>query len=329
MTRINKFTIGMAFALTGTCFAAPPAILLSMEQPLTIGAAIFGLGLVGTAAWEIISLKKEADVSQLARAVESRSMLAAVDTIEESAPAINPLLAGRPSAPRSAPEAPSATGRPAPPPPPAARSSEAPPAPPSHSSAVYTPPPASFVAPPPPPPAAAAEVNPFTKMNSAEEDSVAKASNKPPIALSGTPEPPREPSTESGGWADLMQKVRSAKDNESGPLAPPSSPPPKIGQQGGAWEALLKKTTSSSESMPAAPSLPRPSFPAPPPSSGEGMPVPPPAPASNNPFSNMAPPPPPSEDDGAKPDNVPDFIRKASASRTISLDFGKGFDGKL
>ena len=298
-------------------------------------AGLLGLATAGLIAGEVSAFRKGREVARLATAVEQQRIemaeqrAAAEEASARSSPALNPLMAGRA---QRADAAPRPTSAPPPPPP----------------SLSPSPPPATFIPPPPPPlPAGAApsgDANPFARLaalGAESEESAKKVDNKTsPISLPTAP-PEGPPLTESGGWADLMQKVRSAKETEGPalgspitPLARPAAEAPKAGGAD-AWEALLKKTSAASagdnpfapgdlgRSMPNPVSGPRQDL------LGSSS-----SPASANPFASLGAPatsggalqPPPSAPE-APQEPLPDFIRKAS--RTISLDSFKSGEGKL
>lgn len=347
MLRRVRFGLLMSLVTSSAAWASPPPLwLVKSELALDGFAVVLGVATLGLIGGEISAMRKEREVARLALAVEQQRLemaeqrAAAEEASARSAPALNPLMAGRAPKSESAPRPTSA-----PPPPPPAMAA-APPPPPAMPAAPPPPAPAAFMPPPPPPlPAAAAssgDANPFARLaalGAESEESVKKASKANPISLPTAP-PEAPPPTESGGWADLMQKVRSAKDSE-GPVFSPPPPPaarpaadaPKAGGAD-AWEALLKKTSAAAagDNPFAAGDLGR-SAPPPEPGPLKDLLSNSSAPASANPFASLGgatsggalQPPPPAPEAPQEP--LPDFIRKAS--RTISLDSFKSGEGKL
>ena len=314
----------LGLATTSAAWAStPPLWLIRHETVLNVFALVLSLAVLGLLSLEFAGWRKERDVARLALALEQQRLeiaeqqAAAEEAAASAAPALNPLLAGRPRQvandgpprPTSAPPPPSAGPPPGPP------ASLAPPPPPSLA------PPPSFAG---SGAGAADNSNPFARLASIGSESAGDtvnmlgASKPSPISLPSMPQ--ENPSaTESGGWADLMQKVRSAKESEA-PFAPPSRPAAEAPKASApdAWEALLKKTAAASAvDNPFA--------------GGDSRPSPVPQ-SSANPFASLGggstgalPPPPPAPEEPAEP--LPDFIRKAS--RTISLDSFKSGEGKL
>lgn len=209
-----------------------------------------------------------------------------------------------------------------PPPPPAPEPRAA--APSEGASRVASPPP------PPPPAAAADDDNPFRRLSKlGNEDSplAAPRSTAPPLPVSAPPvsaAPPADSGGSSGGWADLLQRVRAGEPSseDSGkmaarPVTPPSTEDDASSSSSAAWESLLKKSAhdispAPDQSTVSAGELPRAI------KLGIGLgggeeekasPVDPLRMALDNPSTDPE-------------ENLPDFVKKAT--RTIALDLKKG-----
>ncbi len=270
--RTSGLVVIFSVALSGVAFADVQSMakaLLPFEGMLTKGAIGLALLLVGLGAWEFIDNKRASrsslDIAKLAAAAAKKKSSA-------SAPASGSLDA-QPASRSFAP--------PPPPPPPATES-------PSSSSFDSGSPP-----PPPPPPAD----NPFASSTPASSSS--PFGDRAGESLGGVQ--PVESTVaftpadagSSGGWADLLQRVRAGEpeaasfsENSPAPsteseaqaaaaaqLGASASPPSDLSQPsnafapppvGGApaepsasseaWEALLKRTTGTESSMDAPPS---------------------------------------------------------------------------
>lgn len=191
---------------------------------------------------------------------------------------------------------------------------------------------ASRVAPAPPPPPAAASAdddNPFRRLSKlGNEDSplAAPRSSAPPLPVSPpvASAPAADSGGSSGGWADLLQRVRAGEPSseDSGkmsarPVTPPSTEDEGSSSSSAAWESLLKKSAhdiapAPDQSTVAASELPRAI------KLGLGMGggeeekapvVDPLRMALDNPSTDPE-------------ENLPDFVKKAT--RTIALDLKKG-----
>jgi hypothetical protein len=306
----RKVGAGLGFSLctTATAWAAPPTILLEHHGTLTIafGFLSAAVGVLGFLEWkEWRERFKGLEIDRLAAAAAQRQARVNSDAsalLAEDAMS-NPAMAAR------QPE----RGAPPPPPPPPTAIMPPPPPPPSRSA----PPP------PPPPPASDAGGSFGSRLNAAASEDLAKPAVKAaPISFGGTapPAPPPLPSdggSSPGGWADLLQRVRSndsepaspfQSDSESAAPVPPTpvTRPPSGG--GDAWEALLKKTSGAASGE----------VPPPPPGMGGSSPF-----ASSNTGGSGSDPEPGRAPSGDTDEHVlPDFVKKSS--RTISLDLNKG-----
>lgn len=254
------WSVGLWASLAGTAHAQTglAKTLAPHEGMLTGGAVGLLLVFVGLIAWEVFDQKRESrsslDIAKLAAAAAKKKSSA-------SAPPSGSLSAVGAGGKSFAPPPP-----PPPPPPPASN-----PAPAASSAA----------APPPPPPTAGAGQNPFSQQSTPAASPSGMDNADSTVAFS----PPDAGS--SGGWADLLQRVRAGEpeaanfgetpapstegDNAAAPPPPLSfgdsaPPPPPAAASGGtepsglispppaesaasseAWEALLKRTTGGGD----------------------------------------------------------------------------------
>lgn len=227
---------GLAIGLQSAALGQPAATgLAAYSTYLTNGFFVLLAIFLGLLVWEIFDNKKAS------RSSLDIAKLAAAAAKKQSA-------SGAPSGSLASLEAPS-TSRPfAPPPPP-----PPPPAPvPKASSEVTEVSPASPFASPPAP---LESSNPFAP----PPQSMAPES---PTNLESTVafNPSSADAGSSGGWADLLQRVRAGEPESTGfpaPSAPPATenevfpdqtlaapPPASAASSSEAWEALLKRTTS-------------------------------------------------------------------------------------
>lgn len=297
-------SIGVGLVLQGAVYAqVQPTGLAAHESLLTM--AFFGLlvAFVALVVWEVLdnrsASRSSLDIAKLAAAAAKKQSSAGAPS--GSLAQIEALPTGRPFAP--------------PPPPPPPKLPE---------PAVE----ASPFAPPAPPPMPASEPpvsNPFAAPS---VEMVGASDLGSPHVESTVAFPPGSADAgSSGGWADLLQRVRAGEPEaasfEASP--PPStedesfslagSTEPAAASSSEAWEALLKRTTGNEPSKPASPvggdvgkislqsnfQLPG-DAPAPPSFGSEGspfggMPSSDPPPASNvfgTSFAEAAPPPAPS-----------------------------------
>ena len=288
---------------------------------LSFGVLTVALGILGFLEWKALRGRNlDLEIDRLAAAAAQRQARVNSDAsslISDEAES-NPANMAR--MPEKGPPPPPGHAMPPPPPPPGH----------AHSSMPPPPPPPARAVPPPPPPPSSDEDESFTARlgAAASKDMARPAVAAPPISFGNVVPPPPPSSGEGessgpGGWADLLQRVRSNDSEPPSPFrpgsgtipttedvpAPPASPPSGGGD---AWEALLRKT-SGSLSGEVAPPAPR---------SGVGLPGGSPF-ASSNTGGSGSDPEPGRAPLGETDDSVlPDFVRKTS--RTISLDLSKG-----
>lgn len=213
-------------------------------------------------------------------------------------------------------------------------------APPSFSPPPMPEPPARQVTPsaermPAPPPAAPSggeDDNPFRKLSKlGGEDDSPLATPRPPVprsepaAVPVTPAasaPSMDSGSSSGGWADLLQRVRAGEPSseDSGKLTARSVSPPSTEDEApsssAAWESLLKKSVNDLGATPDVTTVsgevtPRGAIKLGLGGGGdeEKSPVDPLRMALDNPSTDPE-------------ENLPDFVKKAT--RTIALDLKKG-----
>jgi hypothetical protein len=236
----------LLLALQSAVLAQPKPSGLAAQEPLLI-KAFFGLlaAFVALVAWEVLDNKKASrsslDIAKLAAAAAKKQSAA-------SAPSGS--LANLEAPPTSRPFAP-----PPPPPPPKQ------PAPPELVASMEQ---ASPFAPPSPP----ADVNnPFAAPPAEMLGAGALGSTESTVAFN-----PTNDAGSSGGWADLLQRVRAGEPEaasfEASPppltedesfVLPPTTPDPgnlSPASSSEAWEALLKRTTTG-EPKSGAPKAPQ------------------------------------------------------------------------
>ena len=313
----RKTYAGLSFGLmcTASAWAAPPTILIENHTALTISWGLLTLALGVLGFLEMKGAKgrtMDLEIDRLAAAAAQRQARVNSDAsalLAEDASSNPATMAARPE--RGAAPPPPPTAVMPPPPPPPTRSAPPPP-------------------PPPPPPSSDAGDTFGSRLGAAAMDDVAKPSVKAaPISFGGAAPPPPPTadagSSGPGGWADLLQRVRSNENEPPNPFksgegaasvpaaeqgSPPPSPvrPPSGG--GDAWEALLRKTSGASDASP------------PPGRPGVGLP-------GGSPFATLntggsgSDPEPGRATSGETDEHVlPDFVKKSS--RTISLDLTKG-----
>lgn len=289
------------WVLSCPAWAAPPPVLVQNQGLLGASFAVLTLAVVVLGALEYKESKGRSldlEIDRLAAAAAQRQAKLSNDasTLLEEEQASAPSAAAAPPPPA-----------PGPPPPPAA------PLPPPPTARMPVPPMANKIPSPPPPPPPPDSGDTFSSRLADTE--IVKPPPRPPTPIAfGAPSAP--PVTESvgntsGGWADLLQRVRSNEGEGPNPFksgttpSPASNEPPKAG--GDAWEALLRKTAGgpsgegaspfgkSAES--ASPFAAKPGVPGPNPEAG----------GSSGEAGDSA---------------VPDFVKKTS--RMISLDLNKG-----
>jgi hypothetical protein len=303
--------LGLAFSMTSLAWAAPPEALVQNQGALLGSFVLLSVALGGLGFAEMKANKGRSfdlEIDRLAAAAAQRQAKKSGDVSgllddDSIAPAA---MAAR--VPEKAPPPPPPTAGMPPPPPPPTRAA----------------------APPPPPPPPSEAGDSFGARLAAADDLARPATKTAPISFGGgspVPPPPAEtgsPSGGGGGWADLLQRVRSNENDQPNPFkggapsaipsteedAPSSKPTPSGG--GDAWEALLRKTAgaASGEVPPAA--IPRP---------GVGLPSSSPF-ASGNTGGSGSDPEPGRAPSGESDESLPDFIKKSG--RTISLDLNKG-----
>lgn len=317
----------LTFAVLASPYAlaAPPKVLLDNQTTLgySFAALTVAVVILGFSEWKNRGQSLDLEIDRLAAAAAQRQAKVNTDAsglLDE--PPTDLAKAAQQEAPSSmmAPPPPPPTAVMAPPPPPAAARNSAPPPPP--------PPPS----PPPPPPAGDGD-NFAARLAASQDSGAIKVPPKPPAPISfgntGAAAPPPPPSTESGstgagGWADLLQRVRSNEGDApppnpfkpaaaSTPSTEEEAPKPPAPAGGDAWEALLRKTAGGASGETSSPFAKSGSVELP----------------SNSPFAkpNTGPTPPNPEPGRASEDDapLPDFVKKAS--RTISLDLNKGSGG--
>lgn len=237
--------------LTNAAWAAPPEALVANKSTLFVSFALLSV-LLGVLGWkeyqEIKARSGDLAIDRLAAAAAQRKARVNTDSfaLVNDEAGINPARAAA---------APDPTFPPPPPPPPGPGMAPPPP-----------PPVRSSVPPPPPLPEGPAPTRavPTFPVSDAEE----------------------KPGNTSGGWADMLQRVRATEGEGGRPAAKKEEN--KAGGQ--AWEQLLRKTSGVLEPPP------------PPPRAGVEL----------NPTPKSA------DDDSAATVEAP------KANRTISLDFGGG-----
>lgn len=303
--------LGMALSMTSLAWAAPPDALVQNQGALFGSFILLSVALGGLAFAEMKANKGRSfdlEIDRLAAAAAQRQAKKSGDVsglLDDAEPNSPSLMAAR--MPEKAPPPPPTAGMPPPPPPPT-----------------------RAAAPPPPPPPPPSDGDSFGARLAAADDLAKPAAKTAPISFGGAPPapPPSVPESGSGsggggGWADLLQRVRSNENDQpnpfkgGGPASIPSteedSAPPRTpsGSGGDAWEALLRKTAgAASGEVPAA--IPRP---------GVGLPSSSPF-ASGNTGGTGSDPEPGRAPSGESDESLPDFIKKSG--RTISLDLNKG-----
>ena len=240
MRRACVVALSASFLQSAAWAQPAPKGLAAYSSLLTSGFFVLLAAFVGLVIWEVLDNKKASrsslDIAKLAAAAAKKQS-----------------SAGAPSGSLASMEVPS-TNRPfAPPPPP-------PPAPqaPSEPKEAAVSPFSSAVAP-------SESSNPFAPVsrNQAQDS---PASLESTVAFN----PSGGDAGSSGGWADLLQRVRAGEPESGGfpaPSAPPATeedvypdqtlaapPPPATASSSEAWEALLKRTTTGEN--PVAPKAP-------------------------------------------------------------------------
>ena len=246
VTRVGRFNTGWwvllaGMALQSAAFAqAEPSGLAAYEGLLTKGFVVLLFGLIGLVAWEVADNRKASrsslDIAKLAAAAAKKQSAAGAPS--GSLAQLEPPPSSRPFAP------------PPPPPPPKQ--------PPASEPSMETSSP--FAA-----PAREEAANPFAAPPSEMISSPGSLESTVAFSPSGG-----DPGS-SGGWADLLQRVRagepeaasfgqsspppSTEDEGSGQfvvpgglgeaMGGPSQAPMSPASSSEAWEALLKRTTSS------------------------------------------------------------------------------------
>ena len=285
--------------LTSPAWAAPPPILVQNQGILGASFAVLTIAVVVLGGLEYKESKGRSldlEIDRLAAAAAQRQAKLSNDAsalLEDEQPVATAASAPPPPVP-------------GPPPPPAA------PVPPPPTARMPVPPVGNRIPAPPPPPESG-----DTFSSRLADTEIVKPPPRPPAPISfGAPSAP--PVTESvgntsGGWADLLQRVRSNEGEGPNPFkggAPPPAAPNEAPKAGGdAWEALLRKTAGGAGA------------------SGEGASPFAKSAEGSSPFASKPGVPTDNPEAGGASGEpaetvVPDFMKKTS--HTISLDLNKG-----